>query len=108
MCICCAELFQARRRFHGNKNAHLHSRSAAHQCVRCCQRMLDLHARRLFCDGACRSGRATTCSFAAGAPSSGKGSPQWFSDLSEEMRTASTGLMMLDDIDETEEVSCSS
>ncbi len=34
----------------------------------------------------------------------GKGSPTWFSDLSEDMRSASTGLMLLDDIDETEEV----
>ena len=28
----------------------------------------------------------------------------WYTDLSEDMRTASTGLMMLDDIDESEEV----
>jgi len=34
----------------------------------------------------------------------GKGSPTWFSELSEDMRSASTGLMLLDDIDETEEV----
>ena len=49
----------------------------------------------------------------AGASQDGDSSPEadrtasaaWFSGLSEDMRSASTGLMMLDDIDEIEEVS---